>query len=220
MKVILFGASGMVGQGVLRECLLDPAVETVLAVSRSALGKSGAKLREIVRPNVGDLGEVEAQLRDYDACFFCLGVSSAGKSEADYTRVTHDLTLSVARTLVKLNPGMTFIYVSGAGADSTEQGRTMWARVRGRTENELLRLPFKTVCIFRPGAIQALDGIVSRTPLYRWLYFAFAPLFFLLKRFAPGLVTTTRQIGRAMILIAQRGAPKPILESSDINAIR
>ena len=115
---------------------------------------------------------------------------------------------------------MTFIYVSGAGADSTEQGRTMWVRVRGRTENELPRLRFQTVCVFRPGAIQALDGIVSRTPLYRWIYFAFAPLFFLLQRFAPGLVTTTRQVGQAMILVAQRGAPKPILESSDINAVR
>jgi len=220
MKVILFGATGMVGQGVLRECLLDPEVETVLAVSRKPLGKSDPKLREILRPNVGDLVEVETQLQGYDACFFCLGVSSVGMREEDYRRVTYDLTISVARTLVKLNPGMTFIYVTGTGTDSTEQGRTMWARVKGRTENELLRMPFKTACMFRPGAIQALDGIVSRTPVYRWLYFVFAPLFTLLRLISPGLVTTTRQIGQAMILVAKRGAPKPILESSDINALR
>jgi uncharacterized protein YbjT (DUF2867 family) len=220
MKVILFGASGMVGQGVLRECLLDPDVETVLAVSRSSIGKSDPKLREIVRPDVGDLAGVEGQLQGYDACFYCLGVSSFRKSEDDYRRVTYDLTIAVARTLVKLNPGMTFIYVTGAGTDSTERGRTMWARVKGRTENELLRMPFKAACMFRPGAIQALDGITSKTGIYRLLYVVFAPLFTLLRRIAPGLVTTTRQIGRAMILVAQRGAPKPILESSDINAIR
>ena len=210
----------MVGQGVLRECLLDPEVETVLAVSRSPLGRSDGKLREIVRPNVDDLADVEAQLAGYDACFFCLGVSSFRRSEADYSRVTHDLTLSVARTLVKLNPAMTFIYVTGAGTDSTERGRTMWARVKGRTENELLRLPFKAAYMFRPGAIQALDGIVSKTKVYQYLYVVFGPLFTLLRLVAPGMVTTTRQIGRAMILVARRGAPKPILESSDINAVR
>jgi uncharacterized protein YbjT (DUF2867 family) len=140
MKVILFGATGMVGQGVLRECLLSGDVSAVLAIGRSATGQRDAKLREIVQKDLPDLTAIEADLTGYDACFFCLGVSSAGMREADYTRVTYDLTLTVAGTLLKINPDMTFIYVSGTGTDSSEKGRSMWARVKGRTENDLLKL--------------------------------------------------------------------------------
>jgi uncharacterized protein YbjT (DUF2867 family) len=217
MNVILFGASGMVGQGVLRECLLDPAVERVLAVGRSPVGRSHPKLREIVRPDVGDLAAVEDQLRDHDACFFCLGISSAVLGEADYRRVTYDLTLAVARTLSRLNPAMVLIYVSGAGTDRTEHGRIMWARVKGETENALLRLPFKAAYMFRPGIIQPLHGITSKTRLYRVLYTGMGPLITLLRMALPRYVTTTEQVGRAMIAIAQRGAPNPVLGNQEIN---
>jgi uncharacterized protein YbjT (DUF2867 family) len=220
MKIILFGASGMVGQGVLRECLLDSAVESVLVVGRSPTGRSDVRLREILRPEVGDLAPVENQLRGYDACFFCLGVSSAGRKEADYRRVTHDLTLAVAQTLVRLNPAMTFIYVSGAGTDSTGQGRSMWARVKGDTENALLRLPFKGAYMFRPGIIQPMHGVTSKTKSYRIIYAVMGSFMPLLKRVLPsGLITTTEQVGRAMLKVAKEGAPKAILESRDINAI-
>ncbi|MGA7649334.1 MAG: NAD(P)H-binding protein, partial [Thermoplasmata archaeon] len=163
MKVILFGATGMVGQGVLRECLLDPQVESVLSVGRSATGQQHPKLHEVVRGSLADLASIEDQLRGYDACFFCLGMSSAGMSEDDYRRVTHDLTVAAGQTLARLDPWMTFIYVSGAGTDSTEHGRSMWARVKGRTENELLRMPFRAAYMFRPGVIRPLHGIRSKT---------------------------------------------------------
>ena len=209
----------MVGQGVLRECLLDQEVEKVLVIGRRPLGRADPKLLEIVRQDVGDLAAVEDQLRDYDACFFCLGISSAGMAEADYRRVTYDLTLAVARTLSKLNPSMTFIYVSGAGTDSTEHGRIMWARVKGETENALLRLPFKAAYMFRPGIIQPLHGIRSKTRLYRLLYTVMGPLVSLLKVLSPRLVTTTERVGRAMIAVAKRGAPNPVLGNQDINRI-
>jgi len=209
----------MVGQGVLRECLLDQDVEGVLAVGRSPVGKQHGKLREIVLRNVGDLGSVEDRLRGYDACFFCLGVSSAGMKEADYRRVTHDLTLAVARTLARLNPDMTFIYVSGAGTDSTERGRIMWARVKGETENALLRLPFKAAYMFRPGVIQPLHGIASKTRLYRAFYTAAGPLITLARLLFPRWVTTTERVGRAMIRVGMRGAPKAFLENNDINGL-
>jgi uncharacterized protein YbjT (DUF2867 family) len=218
-KVILFGASGMVGQGVLRECLLDPAVEGVLVVGRTATGQHHGKLREITRGDVADLSSVEEELRGYDACFFCLGVSSAGMKEADYRRVTFDLTLAVAGTLARLNPGMTFIYVSGTGTDSTEKGRVMWARVKGETENALLKLPFKAAYMFRPGFIQPLHGIVSKTRLYRVLYAVAGPLASLLRGIMPRWVTTTEKVGRAMIRVAERGAPKTFLENRDINEL-
>ena len=150
MKVILFGATGMVGQGVLRECLLRGEVSGVLAIGRSATGQQHAKLREVVQKDLRDLTAIEADLAGYDACFFCLGVSSAGMRETDYSRVTYDLTLTVARTLLKINPDMTFIYVSGTGTDSSEKGRSMWARVKGRTENDLLKLGFKSAYMFPP----------------------------------------------------------------------
>src|SRR5579864_1453935 len=179
MKVILFGATGMVGQGVLRECLRDPRVEAVLAVGRSATGQSHPKLSELVQQDLFAYSANEARLKGYDACFFCLGVSSAGMSEADYRHITYDLTLAAAETLVRLNPAMTFIYVSGAGTDSSERGSSMWARVKGATENALLRLPFKAAYMFRPGVIRPLHGIRSKTPLYRAFYMAAAPLLWL-----------------------------------------
>lgn len=217
MRVILFGASGMVGQGVLRECLLDPEVTAVLSIVRSSTGRQHAKLHEIVHKNFFDFSSIESKLSGLDACFFCLGVSSAGMSEENYRRITYDVTLTAAETLVKLNPHMTFIYVSGAGTDSSERGRMMWARVKGQTENALLRLPFKAAYMFRPGVIVPLHGIRSRTMLYRIPYSVLGPLLPLLKRLFPNSVTTTEKLGRAMLIAAKWGAPKPILESSDIN---
>jgi uncharacterized protein YbjT (DUF2867 family) len=219
MKVILFGSTGMVGQGVLRECLLDPDVEGILAVGRSSVAQQHAKLREIVRSDLFDLSALETDLRGFEACFFCLGVSSAGMKEDLYRRVTYDLTLAVAGTLARLNPGMAFIYVSGAGTDSSERGRMMWARVKGATENALLRLPFKAAYMFRPAAIVPLHGIKSKTKVYRALYAAIGPLLPLLYVVAPKYVTTTEQLGRAMIRVAKDGVPNPVLENRQINSI-
>jgi uncharacterized protein YbjT (DUF2867 family) len=219
MNVILFGATGMVGQGVLRECLLDPDVGRVLTIGRNATGQSHGKLHEIVHNNLFDLSSIESQLAGFDACFFCLGVSSAGMSEEEYSRITYDMTLAVARTLARLNPGMTFIYVSGAGTDSSEHGRTMWARVKGRTENALMALPFKAAYMFRPAAIQPLHGIRSKTKLYRAFYVIATPLFPILKWLFPRYVTTTEQLGRAMIKVVREGPPKRVLEPADINGI-
>ena len=219
MKVILFGATGMVGQGVLRECLLDASVERVLAVGRSPTGQRHARLREILHDNFLDFSGIESQLAGFDACFFCLGVSSVGMSEERYRHLTYDITLAAARTLAKLNPGMVFIYVTGRGTDSTEQGRLMWARVKGKTENDLLKLPFKAAYMFRPAGIQPLHGIKSKTAWVQGIYVAAAPLLSLLNRVAPKYMTTTEQVGRAMIKVAREGYPKPVLESEDINAV-
>ena len=219
MRVILFGATGMIGQGVLRECLRDPRVETVLAVGRSATGQVHPKLKQLVDKDLFDYSALSPELNGYDACFFCLGVSSAGMNEADYRRITHDLTLAAAGALAKLNPSMTFIYVSAAGSDSSERGRVMWARVKGATENALLKLPFKAAYMFRPGIIRPLHGIRSKTPLYRAFYVAAAPLLWLLGTASPGLLTTTEQMGRAMIAVAAGGAPKRLLETRDINRL-
>ena len=166
-----------------------------------------------------DLTTIEPQFNGYDACFFCTGVSSAGMTEEKYTLLTYDLTLSVAQTLARLNPTMTFLYISGAGTDSTEKGRSMWARVKGRTENALLRLPFKSAYMFRPGFIQPLHGIRSKTRLYQLLYDILAPIQPLLNGRLPKYITTTEQLGRAMITVAKNGYPKSILESLDINAL-
>lgn len=217
MNAILFGASGMVGQGVLRECLLDPEVTSVVSIVRSSAAQRHPKLREIVHKNFLDFSPIEPELSGLDACFFCLGVSSAGVSEEKYRRVTYDIALAAAETLAKLNPKMTFVFISGAGTDSSEHGRVMWARVKGQTENALLRLPFKAAYMFRPGVIVPLHGIKSRTALYRIPYAILGPLLPLLKTLMPKYVTTTEKLGRAMLTAAKRGAPKPILESSDIN---
>ena len=205
----------MVGQGVLRECLLDPAIEKVLSIGRSKTGQQHPKLREIIHINIADLTPIEDQLTGYDACFFTLGVSSAGMKEVDYRRITYDLTLGAAQTLVKLNPEMTFIYISGAGTG----GSTMWARVKGETENALLRLPFKAAYMFRPAFIQPLHGIKSKTALYRIPYAILGPFNSLFLRFFPKYATTTEVLGRAMIKAARDGAPKRVLESQDINAL-
>jgi uncharacterized protein YbjT (DUF2867 family) len=217
LKVILFGATGMVGQGVMRECLRDETVESVLSVGRSSSGQAHPKLREIVRSDLFDYAPIESELSGLDACFFCLGVSSTGMTEAAYRRITYDLTLAAAETLARLNPNMTFVFVSGAGTDSTERGRTMWTRVKGATENALLRLPFKAAYMLRPGAIEAMHGITSRTKLYRVFYVVLRPLFVLLRGRLPKYLTTTEQIGRAMLKLAREGGPKRILESEDIN---
>jgi uncharacterized protein YbjT (DUF2867 family) len=215
---MLFGGTGMVGRGVLRECLLDPGAEQVLAVGRRPIGVDDGKLREVVRADLFDLSPVADELTGYDACFFCLGVSSAGMTEEKYRRLTYDLTLDAARLLADRNPGMTFVYVSGLGTDSSERGRSMWARVKGATENALQRLPLE-VYLLRPGYIQPMHGITSRTWWYRGIYAVIAPLYPVLKRLFPGQVTTTEQIGRAMLAVARDGAGTRILGPRDINAV-
>ncbi len=219
MKVIIFGATGMVGQGALNACLKDPQVSQVLVIGRTAPGRTHPKMLELVQANLFDLGSLDADLSKYDACFFCLGTSSSGMDEASYTRITYDLTLTVAGLLSQLNSGMTFLYVSGAGTDGTEQGRSMWARVKGRTENALQRLPFKAVYLFRPGIVQPLDGIRSKTRSYRLTYAVIGPLLTPLRLLMPNIVLTTDGLGRAMIAAACRGAPKTVLEPADIHAL-
>jgi uncharacterized protein YbjT (DUF2867 family) len=219
MRVLLFGASGMVGQGVLRECLLDPDVLSVTSIGRKTSGQRHAKLRELLHNDFLDFSSIEYQLSGFDACFFCLGVSSAGMSEENYRRITYEFTLSAARVLARLNPNMTFIYVSGMGTDSSEQGRSMWARVKGKTENELLRLPFHAAYMFRPAVIVPLHGIQSKTRLYRAFYALLGPLLPALQGRFPTYVTTTEQVGRAMIKVSKFGWPKSVLESSDINEV-
>ena len=219
MNVILLGATGMVGQGVLRECLLDPEVASVLAIGRSPAGHRHGKLHEIVHRDLSDLSAIADRLAGFDACFFCLGVSAAGMNEQAYRRVTYDLTVSAAATLAKLNPAMTFIYVSGAGTDSTERGRMMWARVKGETENALLRMPFKAAYMFRPAYIQPLHGIRTKTKWYGALYAMMGPLYPVWKLLLPKYVTTTECVGRAMLKVARQGAPKHVLENQDINGL-
>lgn len=219
MQILLFGATGMVGQAALRECLRDPEVQLVQTIGRTATGVQNPKLKELVRADLFDYAPIESQLSGFDACFFCLGVASSGMSEADYYRLTYQLTLAAAETLARLNPQMTFIYVSGSGTDSSERGRMMWARVKGKTENALLRLPFKAAYMFRPGFIQPLHGIQSRTPLYRFFYTLTGPVLPLLRRMFPNQILTTEQLGQAMLVAAKRGAPKPLLEARDIRAL-
>jgi uncharacterized protein YbjT (DUF2867 family) len=219
MKVLIFGATGMVGQGVVRECLLEPEVELVQTVGRSATGLKDPKLREVVQPDSFQYDAIEAELSGFDACFFCLGVTSAGMAESEYERLTYTLTMAAAQTLARLNPNMTFIYVSGAGTDSSEKGRVAWARVKGRTENAIFRLPFKAAYAFRPGAIQPMHGERSRVIAYRVLYSLTKPLFPVLRALFPRYILTTEEIGRAMIHAARYGAPKKVLESWDIRAL-
>ena len=219
MQVIIFGATGMVGQGVLRECLIDPGITRVLVVGRSPTGVHDPKLAEIIHDDFLNYSAIEAQLTGYDACFFCLGVSSIGMSEERYRHLTYDLTLAAATTLARLNPQMTFTYVTGAGTDSTEQGPRMWARVKGKTENDLLKLPFKAAYMFRPGAIQPLHGARSKTAWVQAVYTATSPLWSVLRRISPSLVTSTEQMGRAMIHVARQGYPRQVLEMADINGI-
>jgi len=214
MKIVIFGGTGMVGQGVLRECLLDPDVDRVVSVVRKATGANDPKLREIVHHDFFDFTAIEPELADADACFFTLGVTSVGMAEADYRRVTYDITIAAARSMLRASPRSVFVFVSGAGTG----GRAMWARVKADAENALLAMPFRGVYIFRPAAIQPLHGIRSRTRLYNLFLTLAKPLFPLLRRAFPQSVTTTERVGRAMLEVAKHGAPKRIIESRDINA--
>ena len=216
MKVLIFGATGMVGQGVLREALLADDVELVQVVGRSATGLQHPKLHEVVHRDLYDYTAIEERLRGFDACFFCLGASTVGLDEVQYTRINHDLPLAAANALVRLNPGMTFIYISGQGTGTRD---AMWARVKGRTEDALLALPFKAAWMFRPGVIQPVHGARSKTPLYRAFYFAATPLMGLARRLWPQRVLTTEAIGVAMLNAVRRGAPKPVLESPDLHVL-
>jgi uncharacterized protein YbjT (DUF2867 family) len=209
----------MIGQSVLRECLLDPGVARVVPVVRRPTGKSNPKLTELVRSDLATLAPLESQLTGFDACFFCLGVSALGMTEEQYIRVNYDLTIGVARTLLRTSPNVIFIYVSGAGTDSSERGRAMWARVKGRTENTLLSMPFKAAYMFRPGAVIPLHGIRSSTGWYNVMYTLTKPVYPILSRLAPNMVTTTEKLARAMIAVARNGYPTHILEMADINRI-
>ena len=217
MNVILFGATGMVGQGVLRECLIDRDVESVLSIGRSATGQQHPKLRELEHKNFLDFSTIEKELSGFDACFFCLGVSSAGMPKEDYRRITYGFTMAAAQTLARLNPGMTFVYVTGQGTNS--KSAFNWARVKAETENALLALPFRAAYMFRPGAIVPLHGVQSKTKLYRLIYAVMGPALPILKAWMPNFVTSTEQLGRAMLQVAKEGASTPILENAHINKL-
>ncbi len=213
IKAIITGATGMVGEGVLHECLQHPAVESVLVINRKPCGVTHPKLTEIIHPDFFDLSAIESQLSGYKACFFCLGVSSIGMKEPEYTKITYDLTMNFARTLSKLNSDMTFCYVSGAGTDSTEKGKMMWARVKGKTENDLMKLPFKTVFAFRPSFMLPTKGLKNALPFYKyiaWLYPIVHPMF-------PNYFGTLKDVGMAMINCAIFGNNKKVLEARDIS---
>jgi len=217
LKVIIFGATGMIGQSTIRECLLDENIKQIVTIGRNRTGKQHNKLHEIELNDLTNLSSIEYIIKDFDACFFCLGVSSSGMTEAEYTRITYDLTLSVAESLVNINPQLTFIYVSGSGTDSSEKGRSMWARVKGKTENGLLRLPFKAVYMFRPGAIIPLHGVKSKTKWYQLFYAILRPFNPLLLK--ASIVITSEQLGKAMIKVASNGYSDSILESSQLKLI-
>jgi uncharacterized protein YbjT (DUF2867 family) len=191
-------------------------VQQILSVVRTPSGQHHAKLRELIHTNFFDYSTIEPELTGFDVCFFCLGVSSAGMDEAKYKHLTYDLILAAAATLARLNPNMTFVSISGAGTDSTGSGRIMWARVKGKAENDLLKLPFPAAYMFRPGFIQPLHGIRSKTKLYQFFYTALNPILPLLKSAFPKSIITTEQLGRAMLNVAKHGYPKPILEVADI----
>ncbi|CAI6062165.1 NAD-dependent epimerase/dehydratase family protein [Cohnella sp. JJ-181] len=214
MNVMIFGATGMVGRSVLRECLISDEVHSVLSIGRQRTGQQHDKLQEAELEDVSDLSSIEPLITGFDACFFCLGVSAVGMNEAEYKKVTYDITLSAAKTLVGLNPRMTFIYVSGSGTDSTEKGRVMWAGIKGKTENDLLRLPFKAAYMFRPGVIIPTHGVKSKTKLYQAIYDLLKPFYPLLMKARS--VITSEQLGNAMIKVARDGHAHPILESVDI----
>ena len=216
MKILIIGVSGMVGQGVLRECLAEDGVTAILALGRSATGLQHPKFREIVHPDLLRLEALEPELAGYDACFFCLGASAAGLGEAGYAAINHAIPVALGTALARVNPGMTFVYVSGAGTDRSERGRIMWARVKGRTENDLLRLDLKAF-MFRPGLIRPMHGEVSRTRLYRIGITILNPVFPVLRRLFPSAVLTTECMGRAMLRVARQGSPKQVLEARDIN---
>ncbi len=215
IRAIVTGATGMVGEGVLHECLLHPDVESVLIINRRPSGMNHPKLKEIIHPDFFDFSSIEEQLKGYNACFFCLGVSSIGMKVAEYKKITYDLTMHVAQTLSKLNPDMVFCYISGSGTDSTEKGRLMWARVKGKTENDLMKLPFKAVYAFRPGFLKSTKGLKNTLPAYKyfaWLYPLMRPLF-------PAMLGTLHELGLAMINSIKYGFPKKVLEVKDIRRL-
>ena len=215
IKVIITGATGMVGEGVLHESLQHEAVETVLVINRKPCGVNHPKLKEIIHADFFDFSPIEDKLAGYNACFFCLGVSSVGMKEPKYAHLTYDLTMHVAQTLSSINPGMTFSYISGAGTDSTEKGKSMWARVKGKTENDLAKLPFKKVYNFRPGIIQPTKGLKNTLSFYKYLGW----LIPIIKSIAPKYVSTLREVGLAMINAARKGYNKQVLEVTDIKAL-
>lgn len=215
INAIIFGSTGMIGEGVLHQCLEHPDVASVLVVNRRPCGVQHEKLKEIVHQNFHDLSSIKDQLGGYNACFFCMGVSSVGMKEADYRKITYDLTMHVAKTLLEQNRDMTFTYVSGAGTDSSEQGRSMWARVKGKTENDLLKLPFKTAYMFRPGYIHPMPGMKNTLKAYKYLGFLY-PVF---KILFPKYVCKLSDIGTAMIKVCTEGYPKKVLECKDITLL-
>ena len=215
IKAIILGATGMVGEGVLHECLRHPEVESILVINRRSFGAEHKKLTEIIHPDFFDLAPIETSLSGYNACYFCMGVSAMGMKESEYRRVTYDLTMNFARTLLKLNPEMTFCYVSGTGADSSESGRSMWARVKGKTENDLMKLPFKAAFMFRPGYIQPTKGLKNTYTMYKVL----SPLYPVWKTFFPKYVCTLEQLGLAMINTVITPPEKQILENVDISRL-
>ncbi len=212
IKAIITGATGMVGEGVLHECLNHSEVESVLVISRKPCGVKHEKLNEIIHKDFLDLSAIEEQLKGYNACYFCAGVSSVGKKEDEYKRITYDLTLNLANTLAKLNNDLTFCYVSGVGTDSTEKGRSTWARVKGKTENDLLNLPFKAAYMFRPGYIQPTKGLKNAYKTYSF----FAPFYPIWKLLFPKYVVTLAELGLSMINSTLYGSDKKILECRDI----
>lgn len=209
----------MVGKGVLLECLDHSEIDTVLALGRTPTGIKHSKLIELMVADFTDFTMVRDQLKGYDACYFCLGVSAGGMKESDYKRITYDYTLALGKTLFQFNPGMTFIYVSGQGTDSSEKGRMMWARVKGKTENDLSALGFNQAFMFRPGIIIPLRGIKSKTPGYQFFYTYLGWLFKLIKLVAPDSANNTTQIGLAMINATLYGYDKKIIATKDINAL-
>ena len=212
INAIIFGATGMVGEGVLHECLKHPDIKSVLVINRRSCGVNHEKLREIIHTDFLNFSPLESEIAGYNACYFCMGVSSIGKKEEVYTRLTYDLTFHVANTLVKLNPEMTFCYISGAGTDSTENGRSMWARVKGKTENDLMKLPFKASYMFRPGYIQPTKGLKNTYKFYKVV----APIYPLIKLLFSKYVCTLEEIGLSMINVTLFGSDKQILECKDI----
>lgn len=216
MKVLVFGGSGMVGQGVLRECLAAPDVSQVTVVGRTSLEQVHSKLQQLVCADLMMLDTRESELRGFDACFFCLGVSSSGMSEAAYRHITYDVTLAVASLLSRLNQNMTFVYISGAGTDSSEQGSSMWARVKGKTENDLQKLPFSGLYLFRPGIIQPLHGIKSKTPAYQRFYTLANPLLSLIRCVFPSAIVTTEDVGKAMLNAARQNDSRVVVEAKEI----
>jgi uncharacterized protein YbjT (DUF2867 family) len=219
VNIVLFGATGMVGAGALLECLADARVRSVVALTRSPLNRTHPKLREVRRDDFFHYNDCRAEFAACDACFFCLGVSSIGMDEKRYTRLTYDLTLAAANALAAANPRMTFCYVSGVGTDTTAGGSRMWARVKGRTENALLALPFKAAFMFRPGYIQPVGDVRSRTGWVQAAYTVIAPFYPILRQVWPNGTTTTANLGRALIAVAAAGYPEKVLYSQDMNRL-